>query len=214
METRRLLPFSLAAFVIVATIAVPVFATYSSPLSSSDIRDAYFIGNHRDSQTADFLAGYVHKFENPDTDSYICKIGIDTPFTEIVKHSEVALNYHAPDAVEQFEGKPLPFSVTVEIKLNSNYPTVTGDAPALAQLVPDFWNDYKVRLIQGDEIKPRSVRGGPIYAYGWEFSPLVTGARIQAIYDPAKITADAITVQVVAPDGQRTETKFDLSELR
>jgi hypothetical protein len=214
MHTRRNVILSAAVFVVIVAIAVPVFAAFSNPLSTTAIRDAYFIGDRRDSQTKDFLAQYHHEFPNPNTDSYIYMIGIDTPFTEVVRHSEAALNYHAPDAVEEFENKSLPFVVTVQIALNSNYPTVTGDAPAVAQLVPDFWNDYKVRLIQNEEVKPVSIRGGPIYAYGWEFSPLVTGAVIQAVYDPVKLTADPIVIQVVSPDGQTVETKFDLAELR
>lgn len=208
-------PFlSLILIAVILGIALPVLAAYSSPLSSTEIRDAYFIGDHRNSQTADFLAQYVHQFPNPNTDAYVDMIGIDTPFTEVVRHSQAALNYHAPDAVEEFENKSLPFVVTVEIALNSDYPTVTGDAPALAQLVPDFWNDYKVKLIQGQEIKPATLRGGPVYAYGWVFSPMVTGARIHAIYDPAKITADPITIEVLMPDGQKVETTFDLAALR
>jgi len=214
MKTRRNAFLAVLAVSVIVAIAVPVFAAFTSPLNTTEIRDAYFIGNRRDNQTKDFLAQYAHEFPNPDTDSYIYCIGIDTPFTQVVKHSEGALNYHAPDAVEEFEGKSMPFIVTVQINLNANYPTVTGDAPALAQLVPDFWNDYKVHLAQGKEIAPTTVRGGPIYAYGWEFTPLVTGALIQAVYDPAKLTADPITIDVLSPDGQKVETSFDLATLR
>lgn len=214
MPGRRNLLLVVVLCAVVVGIAVPALASFSYPLSTSAIREAYFIGDRRDSQTADFLAQYVHQFPNPNTDAYIYMIGIDTPFTQVVRHSEAALNYHAPDAVEEFEAKPLKFMVNVEIAFNSNYPTVTGDAPALAQLVPDFWNDYKVHLIQGEEVKPVSIRGGPIYAYGWEFTPLVTGARIQVIYDSEKLTADPITIEVIAPDGQKVETNFNLASLR
>jgi hypothetical protein len=216
MHTRRQLVFFVTLFAVVAGIAFPVLAAFSNPLSTTAIRDAYFIGNRRDYETRDFLAKYEREFPQPaDPEAqYVARIGIDTPFTEVVKHSEAALNYHAPDAVEEFANKPLNFKVNVEVAFNSEYPTVTGDAPRLAQLIPDFWNDYKIRLSQGKEIAPVTVRGGPIYAYGWEYMPLVTGARIQAIYDPANITADPITVEVVAPDGQTVETSFNLATLR
>ena len=214
MPARRPLLLSLLLLVVIAGIALPVFAAFTNSLSTTAIRDAYFIGNRRDSQTADFLSQYVHQFPNLNTDAYIYMIGIDTPFTQVVKHSEAAFNYHAPDAVEEFEAKPLKFMVNVEIAFNSNYPAVTGDAPALAQLVPDFWNDYKVRLIQGEEVKPVGFRGAPMYAYGWEFTPLVTGARIQAVFDPTKLTADPITIEVISPDGQKVETIFNLASLR
>jgi hypothetical protein len=214
MEPRIRSVYAVVVFAVIIGIAVPAFATFTSPLSSSDIREAYIIGDHRNWQTEDFLSQYVHKFPDPNTDSYVCQIGIDTPFTQVVRHSEAAYNYHAPDAVEEFEGKALPFTVNVEIKLNADYPTVTGDAPALAQLVPPFWNDYKVELVQDHEVAAVTVRGGPIYAYGWKFSPMVTGARIQAIYNPEKISADPVTIRVVGPDGQTVETKFDLTKLR
>lgn len=44
--------------------------------------------------------------------------------------------------------------------------------------------------------------------------PLVTGGHLQIMYDASKIEADPITIQVVSPDGQTTETKFDLATLR
>lgn len=214
MHTRRNVILSAAVFVVIVAIALPVFAAFSSPLSTTAIRDAYFIGNRRDNQTKDFLAQYVHEYAQPDSGSYVSRIGIETPFTQVVHHSELALNYHAPDAVEEFETKPLNFIVYAEVCFTSDYPSETGDAPEIAQWIPDFWNEYKVRLIQGKEITPLSVRGGPIYAYGWEYVPLVTGAHIQLTYDAAKIEADPIVIQVVAPDGQTVETKFDLAELR
>lgn len=214
MPARRNLILAVILCAVVVGVAVPAIAAFSSPLSTTAIRDAYFIGNRRDSQTDDFLAQYVHQFSNPNTDSYIDAIEIETPFTQIVRHSEVARNYYAPDAVEEFEAKPLKFMVEVEIAFNSDYPTVTGDAPQLAQWIPDFWNDYKVHLIQDHEIMPLSVRGGPVYAYGWKHMPLVTGGHIQVIYDSEKLTADPITIDVIAPDGQKTETSFNLASLR
>lgn len=143
MQTRRPLLFPVILFAVIA-IAVPVFAAFSSPLSTTAIRDAYFIGVRNDSQTKDFLAQYVRQFPQLDSGIYVSQVGIDTPFTQVVQHSQLALNYHAPDAVEEFEAKPLSLIVNVDVTFTSEYPTTTGDAPQLAQWVPDFWNDFKV----------------------------------------------------------------------
>jgi hypothetical protein len=176
MQTRRPL-FFVVLFAVVVAIAVPVFAAFSNPLSTTAIRDAYFIGTRNDKQTKDFLAQYVRQFPQLDSGIYVSQIGIDTPFTQVVQHSELALNYHAPDAVEEFEAKPLSLIVNVDVTFTSEYPTTTGDAPQLAQWVPDFWNDFKVHLIQGQEIKPTTVRGGPVYAYGWKHMPFEDRGR-------------------------------------
>lgn len=215
MQTRRSLFFFVVVFAVVAAIALPVFAAFTYPLSSTAIRDAYFMGSANNARTIEFLADYNHQFPQPASGSYVQEIGIDTPFTEVIRHSQNTLNYHAPDAVEEFTNKPLPFIVHVDIVLTTTYqPIPQANSPLWSQWVPDFWNDFKVQLNQDHDLAPTSVRGGPTYTYGWEDVPLVMGAHIQAIYDANKISADPVTIDVLTPDGQKVETTFNLSRLR
>ena len=194
-------------------------AAIDYPLSSTAIRDAYFLGNRNDEQTADYLAKYAHHFPMPPiskTGPYIEEIGLDTPFTQVARHSQSTLNYHAPSAVEEFQGKPLPLRVHVYIVLTPSYSPVPETTGAnLYGWVPDFWNDFKVQFIQDKKEIPASKRrGGPIYAYADFGTPYVTGAGMELEYDPEKIESDPVDIDVLTPDGQKIEATFDLGHLR
>jgi hypothetical protein len=198
-----------------AGLALRAFAL-SYPLSSTAIRDAYFLGNRNNQQTGEFLAQYVHALPQPKTGPYVQEIGIDTPFSQIVWQTRGRPNYFAPDAVEEFGGKRMPFLVHVTIALTDTYsPIPPTTAPEYYQWVPDFWNDFKVQLVQDDkEIPAEQARGGPIYSYGDEDIPMVTGAMIELLYNPEKIDAEPTQVVVTTPDGQTVETTFSLAKLR
>lgn len=213
VPSRKLL--STLVFPVIVAVAVPAFAL-NYPLSSTAIRDAYFLGDRRDEQTADFLAGYTHRLPAPKTGPYVDEIGIDTPFTEVVRHAALETNYYAPDAVEEFQQKPMSVRVHVDIALTPSYSPIPERAQAaFYEWVPDFWNDFNVRLLQGKRvIAAQHRRGGPFYTYGDTELPYITGARIELDYDPGQIEDDSTTVEVVTPDGQKVETTFDLGRLR
>jgi hypothetical protein len=217
----------LLAFLAVAgcilAIALPALA-YQYPLSSTDIRNAYFIGIHNDELTAAFFANYTRNLSAPNTGPYVAEIDLDTPYLQVARRAAGAVNYDSLDAVQEFQDKPMVFHVNVQFFFTDTYrpsPLPYEGGIPLAQLVyPDFWNDFKVRLFQGSkEIHAKSIRGAPIYPSwgggdGEGPPPLPMGGRIVVDYDPEKIdTADA-TVEVLTPDGQDIEVPFDLSSLR
>ena len=215
--SSRSIPVRIVAVVAaVAVVTVPVLAAFSYPLSSEAIREAYFLGNRNDEQTADFLAKYTHTFPQPKSGPYVEEIGIETPFTQIVRHAKITPGYNAPDAVQEFQGKPLPFRVHVDIMLTSNYAPIPPESDTGEyQWVPDFWDDFKVHLLQnGNEIPSTVRRGGPLYAYGGNELPYVTGARVQVDYDPEKIQSEPLAIIVVTPGHGRVETTFELGRLR
>lgn len=217
--TKRALWSAILLLAVTLATAIAAFA-FAYPLSSTAIRDAYFLGNRNDEQTADYLSKYAHHFSAPPISTigpYVQEIGLDTPFTQVARHAQATLNYHAPSAVEEFQGKPLPLRVHVDIVLTPSYspiPDTTGTN--LYQWVPDFWNDFKVKLIQDNkEIPARKIRGGPVFAYEDSGRPYyVTGAKIELEYDPEKIESDPVDIAVLTPDGQKIETTFDLARLR
>jgi len=215
VPSRKLLA-AIAVAAVIAGITVPALAL-NFPLSSTAIRDAYFIGNRNDEQTADFLAQYAHQLKAPKTGPYVQDVAIETPFTQVVRQAQRNSNYNAPDAVEEFQHKRLNLYVDIQIALTHSYSPVPEPASEFYQWVPDFWNDFKVRLIQGkNEIPARRFRGGPLFAYPGDMgeTPIVTGAKIEVEYDPEKVQADLTTVRVLTPDGQEIETTFDLGKLR
>ena len=222
--TKRAL--SSAILILALTLGTAITAlAFAYPLSSTAIRDAYFLGNRNDEQTADYFSKYTHRFPMPPispmspmskSGPYVEEISLDTPFTQVARHSQVTWNYHAPSAVEEFQGKPLLLRVQVDIVLTPSYspiPETTG--VNIYQWVPDFWNDFKVKFIQDNkEIPARNTRGGPLYAYADFGTPYVTGARIELEYDPEKIESDPVDIDVLTPDGQKVEATFDLGRLR
>src|SRR5579863_272673 len=98
------------AMITVATgallIALPALA-YQYPLSTTDIRDAYFIGARNDELTAAFFADYSKHLPAPESGADVDQITIDTPYTQIVQRSIGAVNYNSVEAVEEFDGKPM-----------------------------------------------------------------------------------------------------------
>ncbi len=212
-----------AMFTVVAgalLMALPALA-YLYPLSTTDIRDAYFIGARNDELTAAFFADYSKHLPAPQSGPDVDQITLDTPYTQIVRRSMGAVNYNSVEAVEEFDGKPMAFRVYVRFYFTDTYtpaPLPHPDGISLTEIpYPDFWNDFKVRLIQDKEIRPKAVRGAPIYPMSTDVDgppPPPIGGTIEVDYDPAKIdTADA-TIEVLTPDGQDIQVPFDLSRLR
>jgi hypothetical protein len=218
---RSGLAILLGTFVILALIALPALA-YQYPLSSIDIRDAFLIGNRNDDLTAALFAKYSRTLPAPETGPYVAQIELDTPYLQIARRATGALNYNSLDAVQEFQDKPLVFQVHVKFYFTSTYMplpvTHTEGIPLNAPGYPDFWNDFKVCLIQDKEVRPKSSGGAAIFpmwgADGYGPPPSPIGGRIDVDYDPAKIdTADAM-VEVRTPDGQDIEVPFDLSRLQ
>jgi hypothetical protein len=219
--TRSGLALVLGTFVILALVALPALA-YQYPLSSIDIRDAFLIGNRNDDLTAALFAKYSRTLPAPETGPYVAQIELDTPYLQIARRAKGALNYDSLDAVQEFQDKPMVFRVHVKFYFTSTYMPVplthTEGIPLNTPAYGDFWNDFKVRLIQDKEVHSKSFGGAAIFpmwgADGYGPPPAPIGGRIDVDYDPAKIdTADA-TVEVITPDGQDIEVPFDLSQLQ
>jgi hypothetical protein len=76
------LPASFAAIIAAVAstllIALPALA-YQYPLSSTDIRDAYFIGARNDELTAAFFADYTKHLPMPESGPYVSDVSIGAP---------------------------------------------------------------------------------------------------------------------------------------
>jgi len=212
MKTRT----RVTTFLLLGTIAVAIVlpaGAYDYPLSPEAVREAYMLGKADGAKRADFFARYTHHLPLPATGPHIAIVQLETPFAVVVDHTTQALNYYAPDAAEEFAGKPGIFRVHVEIDLTESYGALRSSTDGVAHLrSPDFWQDFKIRLMQGKEIHARTVHGSPIYLAG--DGTVLSGADVDLEYDAAKIKSDAATVEVIAPDGQNVKARFDLATLR
>ncbi len=157
---------------LVAILAAAVLSTliparaFEVPLSDEQIREAYFIGKENPDRIREFLQPYRHTFPAPESGPQISLIEIETPFVLIADQiSRTGLTYHAPDAVQDYLGKPEQLHVHVEIAFTATYPPRNTDVANLP-----FWDDFKVHLKQKSEVPPSKVIGRPIFldwAYLW-----------------------------------------------
>jgi len=195
---------------VVALAAPPAAPAFDYPLSPESIREAYFLGKASLEKRNEFFEKYTHHLPIPKTGPNVASIAVQTPFGCVVdKVSQMSLSYHAPDAEQDFLGKPGCFRVRVEIYFTETYP----DPKATAAALGEFWRNFKLHLKQSAEIQPRSVLGQPIYS-DQTISGYI-GAEIVAEYDVKKIDpGTSTTVSVNTPDGQDVETTFDLANLR
>ena len=204
-----------SGFFAVLAIALPALA-FQYPLSSTEIRDAYFIGKQNDLRAAEFFARYKHVLPMPETGPHVAAISISTPFVQVAERSGSLPDYDSLDAAKEFEAKPLLFRVRVEIDLTPTYsglaPTDSNDIFSPAQ---DSWQDFHVQLVQDKMIPAKAIRGALFYSDGASNVYGIGGAIIQLVYDPEQIdTHDEVTIQVHTPDDQNVETTFDLGRLR
>jgi hypothetical protein len=205
--------FAIIVTFVALAIALPALA-YDYPLSPEAIRDAYFLGKADSAKRAEFFANYTQHPPLPETGPYVSMIQLETPFAVIVERTAQALNYNAPDAAAEFEGKPAVFLLHVQIDLTDSYgPLISAGAHATRLRSGDFWHEFTIRLIQDKEIRAQKIHGTPNYHYGTSGGAL-SGAEVDLEYDAAKIKSAPATVEVIAPDGQDLKATFDLGTLR
>jgi hypothetical protein len=210
MRTYRFRPITALALM---TLSLALLATaalaFDNPLSSSAIRDAYFLATGNPDKRAEFFDKYTRHPPKPKIGPAIASIQIQTPFAAVVQDiADRSLNVRAPDAVKQYYGKPAQFRVRVVIDFTATYPPSASTSMQLGS----FWNKFHVHLRQGEEIPSRSVQGKPILST--ETPSGYIGAIIVANYDPNKIESGPATIVVTGPDDARAETTFDLGALR
>ena len=196
-------------------IAFPALA-FQYPLSPEAIREAYFLGSRNDEQSAEVFEKYVHSLPKPENGPHIAWIGIETPYIFVASEMAKSPNDHAQEAEQRFLAKRQIFRVRVEIDFTTTYPnpTVPSHSGLGVFLVPDFWKDFKIKLIQDHEIPSQAVLGGPIYSYYTADVTGIVGAEVELDYNPEQIDSGPIDVEVVTPDGQDVKTTFDLSTLK
>lgn len=202
------------SILLVAAIALPAAAAYVYPLSSIDIRNAYFLGTQNDERSADVFLQYVHHLPAPKAGVYISEIGIDTPYTQVAELCAMEPNEHAQEAEQKYLGKPLSFLVHVVVFPGSaNGEQLVPSAGQVFPSLPDYWSDMKYRLVQDKEIPSKSMRASTLYS-STDGNSVPVGERVELEFDAEKIKDDTITIEVDTPDGQHVETTFNLAKLK
>jgi hypothetical protein len=189
----------LFALILSLALALPGSA-YDYPLTSTAIRDAYFLGRRQGGLGTEFLAEYQRSIPSLRVEQFISFAQIETPFVLVAVQSSRKLNYSAQDALEDFRDKPLDFRIHFEI-------CYMPDAP------PDA---VKIKLIQNrKEIVPDSVERSGFYAPADVYTRLGSiGEVVDMKVDAAKIDSSSLTVQIDTPNDQHAQVNFELQSLR
>jgi len=191
--------FRLTALLLSLILALPVCA-YDYPLSSTAIREAYFLGRRQGSLGADFLVQYIRAIPELRAGSFVSQIRIETPFSRVAEEASKKLDYSAQDAVADSLNKPAVFRIYLDVCYRS-------DAPP---------NSVRITAIQNKkELVPLSVDTSPYYpATDKRHHIPSVGERVQLEFDAGHLDSSSLTILIDAPDGQHAETQFDLRALR
>jgi hypothetical protein len=155
---------------------------YDLPLSSSVIRDAYFLGRRQAGMGNDFLAQYRHSIPRLGmNDSLITRVRIETPFLQVAQRAAKTLNYNAQDAVKDFYDKLVVFRMSFVI-------CYMVDAPAP--------NSVKIAVSQnGKQILPQSDER---YAFSPATDPhtpaVDAGETAEMTFDARKFDSSTLTI--------------------
>jgi hypothetical protein len=200
--------FAIAAIALgVLAISIPLFAC-EWPLTPASIREAYQLGRRKDVKTALFLKRYTLHFPRPIKGPHVATIQLETPYMLVVKRSGESPNYDIQDAEKEFLGSAAVVRFIVRIDFTETYSrSVAVDGEAHPRPA-DFWRDFKIRVVQGAEIEPASVRGQQQNPGGAD------GVNVVIEFEGGKIRCAPATVDVVTPDGQHIEAPFELAKLK
>src|SRR5271155_5886204 len=107
--------WGLSVLLLAMLIAQPAFA-YNYPLSPEAIREAYFLGKGDANRRADFFGKYTQQLPAPKKGVHVAVIQFETPYVVIAERvSQNVSNYFAPDAEQEFLGKPGICRVRVQV---------------------------------------------------------------------------------------------------
>ncbi len=194
---------------LIAPLATPA---YERPVTSHSIREAYFLGRGRDEKTAAFLAHYLRRLPLPKTGPHVAEIEIRTPYQQVVLRAlQAPEGYSSLKAEQDYRLQPDRALVRVRINLTPTYsPSAFASSPKGFRPA-DFWRDFSIRLIQGEQqFQPHKVTGRQLYS----FRGSLVGADVELEFDASQVHSAPATVEVLTPHGQRVKVEFDLEKLR
>jgi hypothetical protein len=218
--TRSTGRFITSVFMACLLLATSSFA-FDVSLSEEAVREAYFLGQRNDENTAQMLAPYTRHLALPEKGPYVSEIGLFTPYFQVINVSRQRTGYYsAQEAQHDYRERGDTILVLVRIEFTATY----GYAQAVASandvakeqgisLQPqDFWKDFCLGLSQeGKWIEPRTERAEAVYDRG---DGGLGGAVVWLEFDAHDVGSTDACVEVETPDGQHLVATFDLSRLR
>jgi hypothetical protein len=219
--------FRLSAFLLATALVFPVpSSAYDVELSDTAVRNAYFLGQHRDQQTRTFFEPYIRHLPLPKSGPYISEIRLLTPLAQVVEASQSTSGiYSAQQAQLDYRARGDSILLEIHIEFTPTYNQIDAQrsssnaagAKGITLRTDDFWQDFRLGIKQKqDWIEARSTHGEPQYALadGYGASGGLIGAWVWVEYDARNVSSDDTEVHVLTPDGQDVSVKFDLDTLK
>ncbi|MFI5096817.1 MAG: hypothetical protein ACHQT6_02475 [Candidatus Acidiferrales bacterium] len=181
-------------------LALPAGA-YDFPLTSSAIRDAYFLGIRQGSLDAQFRAKYARAVPELKQGNCTTQIRIETPFLQVAESVGSMPNYSAQDAVKTFYEKPMVLRIFLDI-------CYMREAPPP--------NSVQIRVLQSKKVLTPATDTRTAFAerFTEESFLLPNGEKAVLEFDPQKIDSSTLTIRMDTPDGQHAECVFDMQTIR
>jgi hypothetical protein len=210
----------IASFLMVGLLLAPSSLAFDLSLSEEAVREAYFLGQRNDENTAQVLAPYTRHLALPEKGPYVSKIGISTPYSQVIDISRQRTGYYSAQEAQQDyreRGDTILVSIRIEFTATYGYPQAVASANDAAKeqgiiLQPqDFWKDFSFGLSQDRKrIEPRAERAEVVYDRG---EGGLGGAVVWLEFGAHDVASTEAFVEVETPDGQDVVATFDLSRL-
>lgn len=178
-------------------------------LTSSEVRQAYFLGQRRgDQRLAEFLEGYVKRMPAPASGPHVAVVQLSTPYHQVVKRSwRTPVGYSSQQAERDYKASPGRIVVNVTVNL------MPGDVAQMRGL--GFWREFEVRLVQDEQaVYPRLVDGELIYGGDPDSYRQVIGFEMRAEFSTRQVSRAPVRVEVLTHDKQTVSAEFDLARLK
>ena len=213
-----------ASFLMALCVSLPAFPI-NTPLSDESIREAYFLGQRHDGTFPSVLSKYIKSLPPPKFGPYISSVTLLTPFIQLVEYSDGYIgNYSAQQAALDHRGQAESVRIVIEIRLTPTYgaylaPEPNSRASSQPALVPrphDFWRDFHVAISDSNQpLTPSESHGKANYNCGRHGYPCyLAGATLEFDLPADAFTSNAVTIEVVPPEGDLVSVDFDLTRLR
>ncbi len=202
-QVRSLQGFTLLRLVaacLTLPLALPAGA-YDFPLTSSVIRDAYFLAIRQGSLEAELRAKYSRAVPELKQGNCVTQIRIETPFLQVADSMRFVTNYSSQDAVKAFYEKPMVLRIFLDI-------CYMREAPPP--------NSVQIRVVQNKKVIAPITDTRTAFAerFSEDSFLLPNGEKAVLEFNPQKVDSSTVTILIDTPDGQHAECVFDLQSVR
>lgn len=202
---KRLNRFA-STLLLLATATAAAWATNGWGLASSEVRQAYFLGQRRgDQQLHGFLASYEKRLSASSGGFQVSSVAVSTPYYQVIERSRLFPNYSSQQAQRDYDNDHNRIVITATVYLP------TGGAYSFGG--QRIWNEFDLRLVQdGQPISPHQLQRQPVYSFGDEGS--LIGFLLRAEFSTHQVNRAPVRIEVLTHEKQTVSADFDLTRLK